>query len=108
MKHYLFFGLLVLLSFLLSSCFRDTITKFEDCVPEVTLVSTESTPTIEIIKGDSGWDDFDLADNDYYVCVTSFSSCGSIAERNFPFTQLPVGTEIKLDGFESSYDFNLV
>lgn len=103
MKRQFVYGLL-LLSFLLSGCFRDTITKFEDCFPKVTLISTESTPAIETIRASSRWDNFRLARDDYYVCVNPFEECGTFSNVNVNFNLQPVGTEIKLDGFAAKYN----
>ena len=92
-----------LLSSLLTACFRDTITEFENCVPEVTLVSTENTPTIEIIQAGSNYSDFETDPNDYNVCILNNNKCGAFVNRTFNFTSLPVGTEINFDGYVAEY-----
>ena len=97
-----------LLSFLLTACFRDTITEFENCVPEVTLVSTEDTPNIEIIRASSNYSDFKTEPNNYHVCVQKNNRCGSFANRTMNFTALSVGTEIKLSGYVAEYSKVLV
>ena len=94
--------LFIVLSFLLTACFRDTITEFENCVPEVTLVSTEATPTIEIIQAGSGWSDFKIEPNEYYACIFKSFECGT-SKGGFDFIALPIGTKIKLDGYAAEY-----
>ena len=94
--------LFVVLSFLLTACFRDTITEFENCVPEVTLVSTEATPTIEIIQASSGWSSFEIERDEYYVYVNLFGESSSSPD-GIRFTSLPIGTEVNLDGYVAAY-----
>ena len=92
----------ILLSLLLTACFHDTITEFENCVPEVTLVSTEDTPTIKIIPASSGYDTFETDLSDYHVCILSNDGCGASSDRT-DFISLPVGTEVDLDGYVAAY-----
>ena len=90
---------LFFLSLLLTACFQDTITEFEDCVPEVTLVSTEATPTMELIQGNSGWDNFKLGREDYHVYLNLF---GNPLPDGIKSTSLLTGTKVNLDGYAAA------
>ncbi len=71
MKRIIHVLLIPLLTFILVGCLGEKLTEFKDCFPPVSLISTESTPTIEIINSRSDWDILKVAsNNDYFVCIS--------------------------------------
>lgn len=102
-------AVLLLVWFLLNWSLRPRTTKFEDCFPPVTLVATESVPTVQIYRLTEGQTSFSLGIGDYRVCLArSGTTCSDTWQGDFEFVTLPVGTEIMLDGFAVEHTVPLV
>lgn len=90
------FGILLFLWFLLTLSLGSRTTEFKDCFPPVTIVSTETTPNIQIERFPSS--SFKIVRGDYRICISDIP-CRSSGLEYYKSIDFPVGTEVILDGF---------
>ena len=97
---------LTLLLFL-SACGGFRAVSYVDCVPETTFTSTREhvvflVEAVPLEEGIVPFDFFKIPDDEYYLCVddqygkSKFSVCENLPM--FAVEQMPVGTEVILDG----------